>query len=49
MIKLDHMVLKRVISAHNVKCQKAWVCAFSQKCTHFLSNLHKMHAFSENA
>ena len=48
MIKLAHMVLKGVICVHNVKNQKTWFCAFSQKCMHFPSNLHKMHAFSEN-
>ena len=49
MIKLAHMVLKGVICVHNVKNPKTWFCVFSWKCTHFPSNLHKMHAFSENA
>ena len=48
MIKLCHMALKGVICVHNVKNQKTWFCAFSQKCAHFPSNLHKMYAFSEN-
>ena len=49
MIKLGHMVLKGVICVHNVKNQKTWFCAFSRKCVHFRSNLHKMRTFSENA
>ena len=58
--KLGQMVLKGVNWVYNdklghivlctqcIKSENLVLCIFMKMCMHFASNLHKMHAFSEN-